>query len=83
MLTGAAPASCVTSTITRAPTSRARATTAATSTRVPVAYCTALKQTAVVRSPIASTSDAVSSSSGRSSAHVTAIPSRAWAFSHG
>src|SRR5262249_40898082 len=50
IVTGAAPASWVTSTTTRAPTARARATSAATSTWLPVANCTALTHTTVVPS---------------------------------
>ena len=50
MLTGTAPAICVTSSTTRAPTLRAAFTRAGTSTRLPVANWTALTHTTVVRS---------------------------------
>src|SRR6266536_5393538 len=66
-LTGPAPANCVASTMTRQPTSLALAVTAATWTELPVPNCTALKQTALVLSPMARTSSSVRSVSGLSS----------------
>jgi hypothetical protein len=83
MVTGRAPAIWVTSTTTRAGTPRARATRAATSTWLPVENCTALTQTTVVRSLMASTNDCVRSSVATSGTQRMRMPERSWAASHG
>src|SRR5687768_1388934 len=66
MLTGAAPASWVTSTTTRAPTVCAAQATAGTSILVPVEYWTALTHTTPVRSFTAAMSSSVRSLPGSS-----------------
>ena len=83
MLTEAAPASCVTSTTIFAPTSCARRATAATSSAVPVAYCTALTQTTEVELETASIKAAVRSVCGLSSTQRIAVPNLSRAASQG